>query len=1600
MLREDPPDPQHRLALHHEFELASKLDLPSVVKAYAITHPSALILEDFGGKSLKSFVSHNLSLASLLSVGVRVVRALEQLHAARVVHKDIKPSNIIVSDDLSVVKLSDLGVASQLSRETAMVLSPHLLEGTLAYMSPEQTGRMNRGVDQRSDLYSLGVTLYELATGELPFQNNDANDLLYAHVARRPVPPNQRRPELPQVISDIILRLLQKAPEARYQSAAGVRADLERCLRDLDQGAVHEFVLGQSDHAPNLRFPERLFGREAQIQALEAAYDRVCEGARAFAVVGGAPGIGKTALVHELYKKLPERRAVLISGKHDQLQRDAPFRALLGALQQLLRWLLTEPDAVVQRWRQDLLQALGANGRIISAVLPELRLLIGDQPAVPELPSTEAERRFQIALRDFLRVFTTREQPLVVFLDDLQWADAATLRFLEFLLSDGEQRHLMVIGAYRSNELPSDHPLLAMVDAVAANGAIVDRVELAPLSAADVVALVAETLRCSTEKAQALGQSIARKTDGTPLFVLEALNALFERGLLHYDDHRWHWNLDAVNAASLTPSIVELLTEVIAHLSAQEREAIQLAACIGHQFTLGDLADLLAASVQQTVDRLWSALDRGLLLPGDGKYKYARLGGAEAQLAQSAEIRFAHDRIRRAAYDMLDDGSRRSAHLRIGRVLLKKAGDDPDHNVFAIADHFNQCHDLITASSERLQLAQLDLLAGQRARQSTAYEQAHHYLASSRELLPEDAWQTHYALTLKLSVEWMEAAYLAGDFQKATDLFSEISSRAQSALERARAASTWMAVNLHFNRPEEAIRVGREALDLLDYRLPKSVAMRHVVSAALHTAWRLRKHNAASLQVLPRAMDPAHEEISRIMMSLVVPAYLAEPMLLRLLPARMVQYCLDHGSTAHTAYGFAVFAVLSTWVLGNQQRGNEPAEASLRIDEQCGTGQHVAKILLVHGTRLSHARHHWPVGVDILRRAIRAGLETGDLINAGYAADGEALFCFVGGRNLSEVAERVSYALGFARTHKNQWSIAYDHLLFQATEALRGNTCRPDSLDAESFREADFVAEHRGDRLLLHTHALVKTQLLLLAGSPDQAFEVSSSGQQYLDDAVGLISVPEFLFWQGMAAAACSRFGRDQKKALRAAHRKLARWAGWCPENYAARALLLEAEIARRQSKWLKAVALYDRAVERAEADGFVQCVAMALERSADMHRQLGANGVAGYFRDQALGAYKRWGAEAKARELGRGLLVASTAREQPRDFTIGTDSRNHSEALDFAAVMQASQMLSGETVLANVLISTMQLLLRASGAERAVLLLCRGGKLVAEAEAEGPNDVRVLQSIELEKAVNIPHAVIRYAARTRERLLVHDSAKEPAYRGDPYLASSPPLSLFCVPIIHQGALLGLIYCENKLATGSFAEGRLQVVTILAQQVALAVQQADSVIDSLTRIWTRGYWQERVTAEVSAAVQHNHPGAMLLIDLDHFKHKNDTYGHPAGDAILRETARRISKVLRPSDLVGRYGGEEIAVFLPNTDREGLLIVAERLRRSVIPPVAIGDGHEVRQTVSIGGALLPDHGTAVESLVAAADRALYRSKSQGRDRVTLADSGSNPDGQFS
>ncbi|NJO07574.1 MAG: serine/threonine-protein kinase PknK, partial [Chloroflexaceae bacterium] len=1062
LLREVFPSPDRLAWFRREYDLTRSLaHLPGVVHVYSLEqHPAGwmLVLQDIGGDSLANLgLAGNLALPDFLRLAIALTRILGSVHQQQVIHKDLNPNNIIYNSATDQLCLIDFGLATRLSRETTSFRSAAVLEGTLPYLAPEQTGRMNRAVDYRSDFYSLGVTFYELITGQVPFISDDPLELVHSHIARPPVPPHVVNPAIPVPLSEIVLKLLAKDADARYQSAYGLQADLEHCLRELTTtGTIAPFLIGQHDIADHFALPQKLYGRETELATLLDSFVHAAAGERSLLLVAGAPGIGKTALVQEVYRPLTERRGTFISGKFDQVQRSSPYLAFAQAFRGLMRQILTEPEAVLVEWREQLTAALGVNGQVIVEVIPDLELVIGAQPEVPALGPQEAQNRFVLVFQNFLRVFTRADHPLVLFLDDLQWADSGSLKLLEQVLSDPTQGHLFIIGAYRDTEVPPGHALWGIVQTITQAGVAPQTLTLDVLTTAAVAALVQDALHVESATATPLAALMQQKTGGNPFFVGQFLKALYNEGLLRFDGGRgrWTWDIAQLEARQMTDNVVALLTEQVQRLPAATQQALQRAACIGNRFDLAILAAVEGQAVAATVQHLEPALLAGLVEPlGDG-YKVIGLEVEGLAAVVQAEYRFAHDRIQQAAYEQVAADERAAQHWRIGRRLLERAATQAAREaaLFDIVSQLNAGRALANAD-ERRELAMLNLTAGQKARESAAFGAAYEYLQVGLELLPDDGWATDYPLALALHDAATQAAYLSGDYDGMERLVEVVLTHARDALDTVTVYEARIQAAIGQGQMLQALQTGLEGLRLLGVVLPEHPDEQDVGQAIQTTQALLQQQPIEDLIDLPLMTDAALLSAVRILRALIVPSLLASPMLFAIVASKMVEISITNGNAPESFPGYATYGTLAFSALGDSETAYQCGALGLH-----GVERFQARSLLAFANHMFnlHCRvwkEHLRGSIAPFRENIQIGQETGSLDWAGYACVQYGLLSYFTGRVLDDFAPELPvYHVGQQRMKQivPSWWVA---MLIQVIANLQGTPEHPTMLAGEWYDE-------------------------------------------------------------------------------------------------------------------------------------------------------------------------------------------------------------------------------------------------------------------------------------------------------------------------------------------------------------------------------------------------------------------------------------------------------------------------------------------------------------------------------------------------------------------
>ncbi|HLO47048.1 MAG TPA: serine/threonine-protein kinase PknK, partial [Kamptonema sp.] len=960
ILRSEYPNFTELLQFRNQYTIAKNLNFPSIVQPLvleAYRHSYALVMEDFGGVALSTYLKiatetipkyKSLPLAEFLNIAIQLTDILHYLYQNRVIHKDIKPANILINPDTKQVKLIDFSIASLLPRETQEVQNANVLEGTLAYLSPEQTGRMNRGIDYRSDFYSLGVTFYELLTGELPFISADPMELVHCHLAKKSIPIHKINPEIPLVLSEIVSKLMAKNAEDRYQTALGIKHDLEVCLEQLQTtGKIESFEIGKRDISDRFTIPENLYGREQEVQQLLEAFERVAEGNSEMMLVAGFSGIGKTVVVNEVHKPIVRQHGYFIKGKYDQFQRNIPFSAFVQAFRDLMGQLLSESDRQLQTWKTKILAAVGDNGQVLIEVIPELERIIGTQVPAPELSGSGSQNRFNLLMQKFVQVFTSQEHPLVMFLDDLQWADSASLKLLELLMQD-DTKYLLLLGAYRNNEVSPVHPFIFTVNELVKTGAKVKTITLPPLSEPDMNRLVADTLNCQLSLAKPLTKLIYQKTQGNPFFATQFLKALHDDQLISFDWEIQHWQCDLaqVKALAITDDVVEFMGLQLQKLPKETQDILKLAACIGAQFDLNRLVIVSDRSAGMTATALWKALQEGLVIPTTKIYKFFTQSDSEEVFQASANptYRFLHDRVQQAAYSLIPDEQKQVTHLKIGQMLLSHASvAEREEKIFEIVNQLNMGKNLIVEPSEQTQLAQLNLQAGQKARAATAYTAAYEYATTGIDLLAQERWTTEYELTLALYEAATEAAYLNGNFPQMTQLTTIVLEHTRTLLDRVNVYQVEIQAAQAQAQPSKAIQIALQILKQLGVSFPEEPNGEDIGQALQKTLSLVAGRHPLELIALPQMTDRTQLAIMEILAGVTASAYVAAPTLLPLVLLEQVNVSLQYGNSSFSTNGYCGFGVILCGVVGDIEYGYQFGQLALLLLEQLDTRKLKAK---------------------------------------------------------------------------------------------------------------------------------------------------------------------------------------------------------------------------------------------------------------------------------------------------------------------------------------------------------------------------------------------------------------------------------------------------------------------------------------------------------------------------------------------------------------------------------------------------------------------------------------------------------------------------------
>ena len=1483
-ISQEYPSPEEIKQFKQEYEVLSKLDSEGIVKAYGLERDGnsvVLILEDRGAESLRKITAgENLELLEFLEIAIQCARILGQIHAARIIHKDINPSNITFNLIDKKVQIIDFGIATYLSKENPSLKNPTSLEGTLPYISPEQTGRMNRSLDYRTDYYSLGVSFYELLTSQMPFHSEDPLEFIHSILTQEPKLVSEVNPNIPHQVAAIINKLLAKNAEDRYQSSVGLIKDLEECLEQFKQSSkINSFPLGRYDVSQEFHIPQKLYGREKEITWLLTHFEEYLDNFRRrgltvsrqipIILVSGYSGIGKSVLVQELFKSITKRRGYYIAGKFDQLQKNIPYFAILKAFQELVRQLLSEPEEELKNWKQKILRDLENNGGVITDVIPELEVIIGEQPALPELGPSETQNRFFDTFQRFINVFARPEHPLAVFLDDLQWADSASLKLIE-TLTKGEQSCIFIIGAYRDNEVNDSHPLKITLKEIRENFKEensdylpeIPEVKLIPLTKENTEELVADTLRMEKGIIRELASMIQEKTGGNPFFTNEFLKSLYNEEYLVFDPnfdltkgHRpWKWDLEKIRNLSISDNVVELMTSKIQKLSEQVQYYLRVASCVGNRFSLEGVALIANAPKREILKKFHSAIQAGLIQPIDENYKYIEL---DINFTGAAEFKFLHDRIQQAAYTLIPVEEKSKLHFQIGNFLLKSTSESElENHLFDIVNHLNQGMEYI-AIEDKVKFAKLNLQACTKAKSSAAYETAISYAKNALTLLEQPikredisekniyVWKENYDLLFSLYFEIAESSYINTKYEDCEELVEIALPHCKDVLDKTKIYNIKTRSYLAQNRLIEAIESSFPMLDELGLKFPRKPNKLHVGLGLVGSIIKFSDKKLMNMDKLPTLTDAKDLAAFDFMLTIASSAYLAMPDLNPLFIFKSMHTTFKKGISYQTPTLLAGYVLILCGILNKIDVGYKMCQACLVIYEKHPNPRYHASILTVMNLFGVHWRETLGQTIKNFLEAYKIALQTGDLTYGGYAIFNYLRNSFYAGRELSQLnKEFLIYAkkIKSMRQESAYWLTAS---FYQMTENLLGKVEDPSFLSGEIFDAVEDLKrlKEQNDNSSIGNFYLQSLILSFLLSNYEKGIEFSNQFRKLIESDTSTINIPIFHFYESLVIS--NLLTKPSGKLFRRFKSNLKKMKFWSENagiNHDHRYYLLLAEQARLQNLSEQAEVNYDKAIELAKEKGFPNDEAICSELAGKFYLSKGRRMVATPYLMNSYNAYNIWGAVAKLRQMekiytgvqlkraeGKGTTFAHTTISNSKTTSIAATSmtKNSNEAFDFASVMKASQSISGEIVLDRLLKNLMTTLLQNAGADKGILILESKKKFYAEAISESGKDSQILQSIPIDGTTPIcPTNMIYFVIRSKENVVLDDALNDSKYGTDGYIQTSKPRSVICTPLMTQGKVVGVLYLENKVSTGAFTQDRLRILNLLSSQAAISIENA------------------------------------------------------------------------------------------------------------------------------------------------------------------------------
>lgn len=1632
------PTQDKLLRLIYEYELLKDLNIEGVVKLYDVTeieNSTAIIEEYFKGKTLLKFIDWNLN--DKLDIFIKTSEIIGNIHRTGIIHKDINPNNILVSHEGNDIRIIDFGLSVKIDKEEQEIKMPNVMEGTLDYLSPEQTGRMNRHLDFRTDYYSLGATFYKIFTGEDLFpEAKDSMEMVHFHIAKQPVLPHLINPEIPVFLSQIILKLLEKNAENRYQSNYGLLHDLKKVkenIKDFRNNNI-EFELGLKDINTEFHIPQKLYGREKEKKELLESIENIKSGNREILFITGYSGVGKSALINEVHKSISKNNGYFITGKFDQYQKDIPYSAIISAFKELIKLVLGESESKLLKFKEKLLKSLGTNAKILVDVIPELEVFFEKQNDVQTLSPIESQNRFNFVFEKFIRVFATEEHPIILFLDDLQWVDLATLNLLKILLKDLKLKYFLLIGAYRDNEVFLSHPLNIAIESLKKEMKVIN-LTLSPLSKKQSNKMIFETLNNEDSESKELGELVFKKTGGNPFFTKEFLMTLYKEKLIEFDYNlmRWSWDNNKINEQNMSGNVVEFMLKNLSKLPSETQKILSLGACMGIRFNLSILAHISGKTVEDLASSLWPAVKEGFIIPiGDGHKILSGISSRNYSFSKELEEvdvidKFLHDRVQQAAYELIPKEDIGQLHLKIGRVLWERYKKEKiNDNIFLILEHLNKVTKLITEKEEKIELAKLNLKAAKRERESNAYTIAVTHSNMGIELLEENLWEENYELAYELFLENAESEYLSRNFESAEERFEELLKKSKTRDDRYSVYKIMIPYFISINKFHESIEIGIKALSEWGVKIPNQTDKTMIEK---QYKLEMKKYSEFSkttdISQTKKVTDREKEISMEFLEKMIDAAYLGNPVILNLIILTLVNLSIKHGNSESTPSGYVWWGVML--ISDNKiEEGYRFGKVAIELVKNSGNYQIMCRTHHMFGGFIQFWKEHLSSSVTNLNIAFEFGNNSGDINYSNYAEAISGRYIFYQGKKLKEVKVQGDICLNFMEKTKHKGMSEFYNSMKYAVLSLTNEGNNPYLLNLDEKTEMEKLQEwHQKDlNLQISLYYILKLFLHYIYGDYKEAEKYIEKAKNYLLWITPQFDIVQFWFYSALVKLELyPKSSKDKQeqdmKYVNEIIEKLSFSSGFSEINFKNKLCILKAEKNRVLNNFSEAIQNYENAIILSKDNNFIHEEALANELYAKFWIKNSSKKLGKIFLTESLFRYKKWGAERKlllmekehSNILGNNLYMQSFGcfDDGPNSFS----STTKQEVLDLGTIVKASQILSKEIKINKLLKRMMELVIENAGAQRGLFITKSDNQEFVLIEIDSVNNTINKEKRELSSYEDLLKSLVYYVINSEENLVIENASEETQYCLNDYVKTKNIKSVLCYPVMGKGKLVGLIYLENNMIPGVFTQNRVEVLNILSAQLAISLENAVfyenlenkvkertlelfkknellelqnielerlSTTDQLTRVYNRRYLENKLDDEINRCERYSQKLSLLILDIDNFKHVNDTYGHNIGDDVLVEVAETISNNIRKTDTLGRWGGEEFLVILPEC--ENPFEAGEKIRKALE-----NRKHELvgTVTVSIGVANYIKEDNK-DFLVNRADKGLYLAKDSGRNRV--------------